>query len=186
VGLYGDHESEQTSSPTILRTCKKCLVPKPLDRFGTFTTRKGNLGRRGKCFDCRDLYAQEHFDELAEYRRTYNKIRRSAKRERDHLRRMEVKKAVDELKKAPCTDCGRSFPPVAMDFDHVGPKSRTIAGMVSGAYKLELILEEIKKCELVCAVCHRLRTSVRKENVAGPLKDRHARRIAPRRRSTTA
>ena len=71
------------------------------------------------------------------------------------------------MKDVPCADCGRRWPPVAMDLDHVhGVKIRSIASLVSGAYNLEIIKAEVAKCEVVCACCHRLRTHLRKENVA--------------------
>ncbi len=53
-----------------------------------------------------------------------------------------------------------------MDFDHLGAKTKSVAMMVAQSYKLELILEEIKKCEVVCACCHRIRTERRKQNFA--------------------
>lgn len=64
------------------------------------------------------------------------------------------------LKGEPCTDCGLTFRPEAMDFDHVrGVKTANVSDMV-GRPTREL-LEEIGKCELVCAVCHRVRTADR-------------------------
>ena len=148
-----------------MRTCKKCGSAKPLDRFESFN-RSGKSWRRGTCYDCRGQYGKENFDRLAEYRRNYNAANRSNKRQKDFDRRTEIKAHIDELKKAPCTDCGKCFPPVCMDFDHVGPKNRAIAGMVFGAYRLPLIIEELKNCELVCANCHRIRTASRKDNLA--------------------
>ena len=72
--------------------------------------------------------------------------------------------ALDELKDSPCNDCGKKFPPVAMDFDHVqGEKTRTISYLVRNS-TWEAVLEEIAKCELVCANCHRVRTSKRGES----------------------
>lgn len=88
----------------------------------------------------------------------------SAGRDRD--RKVSVKAEVDRLKDVPCADCGNRFPAVAMDFDHIGPKNKSIATMVSQGYKIDLILEEIRKCEVVCACCHRVRTSFRKDNLA--------------------
>lgn len=62
-----------------------------------------------------------------------------------------------ELKAAPCTDCGKIFPPVAMDWDHVrGVKVKAISQM--WGWNRERILVELAKCELVCANCHRIRT----------------------------
>lgn len=64
---------------------------------------------------------------------------------------------VRRLKSQPCTDCGKKFPHVAMDFDHVrGKKFKNISAL--GMYPIEVVKREIAKCELVCAVCHRIRS----------------------------
>lgn len=64
---------------------------------------------------------------------------------------------IDGLKARPCTDCGRRFHPVAMDFDHVrGKKLKHISGMWS--WERSKVLVELAKCELVCSNCHRVRT----------------------------
>jgi len=70
---------------------------------------------------------------------------------------------LEELKKAPCVDCGGTFPSVAMDFDHVnGEKKMTISRMLrSSDSRWEDILAEVAKCDLVCANCHRVRTAKR-------------------------
>ncbi len=71
---------------------------------------------------------------------------------------------VDQLKLAPCMDCGQTFDPVCMDFDHVrGKKLMDPSRMRYKNYSLETIQEELDKCELVCACCHRLRTKRRAE-----------------------
>lgn len=67
-----------------------------------------------------------------------------------------------ELKRKPCLDCGRSFPPVCMDFDHRPGtvKSIDVARLVSQGPAI--MLEEIEKCDLVCSNCHRIRTHQRR------------------------
>jgi len=71
---------------------------------------------------------------------------------------------VDQLKAEPCVDCGRTFPPAAMDFDHVrGVKVANISQMLRSP-RAELDAE-IAKCELVCATCHRLRGATRRLDV---------------------
>src|SRR5262249_4799464 len=71
--------------------------------------------------------------------------------------------AMAEAAKArPCADCGVQFTPWQMDFDHV--RGTKIAGgsQISQAYTSILkLLEEIAKCEVVCATCHRDRTHKR-------------------------
>ena len=66
------------------------------------------------------------------------------------------------MKSSPCADCGGSFEPVAMDFDHAfGDKKYDISAMMRTQSSFDLILEEVSKCEVVCACCHRVRTAVR-------------------------
>jgi hypothetical protein len=152
-----------------VRWCKRCEQLKPKDRFLAWSTSGGKVQQRGHCLDCRENFAEKRAAELVEYRRQYNAVKRSVKRERDRQRREEVKGAVNKLKDAPCLDCGNRFPPVAMDFDHLGGKTKSIASMVGQAYKLDLILEEISRCALVCACCHRVRTEKRRQNLVAPV-----------------
>lgn len=76
------------------------------------------------------------------------------------IRRAEERKAfMQELKNRPCMDCGGWFNPWQMDFDHRDPKTKVkTVGLIKN-YKA--ILEEISKCDLVCANCHRDRTQKR-------------------------
>jgi len=49
-----------------------------------------------------------------------------------------------------------------MDLDHVhGPKDFKVSEAVQAAYAYPLtrVYEEIAKCEVVCANCHRIRTA---------------------------
>lgn len=72
---------------------------------------------------------------------------------------------LSEMKNAPCSDCGKKYPPYAMDFDHVrGEKIHNISNLVNSASTIEQIKVEIEKCELVCANCHRIRTYKRGYN----------------------
>lgn len=59
----------------------------------------------------------------------------------------------------PCQDCGGFFPEECMDFDHLRDKKFQISWAV--CLKWSVVLEEIAKCDLVCANCHRIRTKKR-------------------------
>ena len=62
-----------------------------------------------------------------------------------------------ELKSAPCSDCHRKFPSVCMDFDHV--RGRKLFDIAQGKeLSMASVRREIKKCDLVCANCHRIRS----------------------------
>lgn len=68
------------------------------------------------------------------------------------------KELVNKYKDVPCADCGHKYPPCVMDFDHIkDTKKFTIANKLRS---VELLLQEIAKCEVVCANCHRIRTHI--------------------------
>ncbi len=67
---------------------------------------------------------------------------------------------------APCMDCDRTFPYCAMDFDHrpgeikswpIGRKS----SLKATDTRKQRVMEEIRKCDYICACCHRIRTKER-------------------------
>lgn len=64
----------------------------------------------------------------------------------------------------PCTDCGGTFHPAAMQWDHLPGHVKTAdlaaLGRRGGRKR---VLEEIEKCELVCANCHATRPHLRRE-----------------------
>lgn len=78
---------------------------------------------------------------------------------REKARRHDRLAWLRSLKDGPCVDCGGRFDPVAMDFDHREAGSKSFAlSQVSRGYSFKRMLEEIAKCDLVCANCHRVRT----------------------------
>lgn len=67
----------------------------------------------------------------------------------------------DRMKTRPCADCGGTFPPCVMDFDHLDPTTKVApVALLRGTQQL---LIEIAKCEVVCANCHRVRTWKRRQ-----------------------
>jgi hypothetical protein len=72
-------------------------------------------------------------------------------------------KLVEYLKGKACVDCQENNPMV-LDFDHLPKyeKSFSIGRAITGSTRSwDSILLEIGKCEIVCANCHRIRTSTR-------------------------
>ena len=64
----------------------------------------------------------------------------------------------DYLKDKSCIDCGNDDIRV-LEFDHVrGEKYNSISRMVNNACSIDRIIKEIKKCEIRCANCHRIKT----------------------------
>lgn len=77
--------------------------------------------------------------------------------------KVKQREQINQLKSVPCADCGGSFPPVCMDFDHLPEfdKVLDVSRMYRGSTPMETILAEIAKCEVVCANCHRIRSCQR-------------------------
>lgn len=79
-------------------------------------------------------------------------------REYNQTRRARGKQIIDEAKhNLPCADCGQIFHPCAMDFHHRNPAEKS--GQISNitTWSEDRIRAELAKCELLCAVCHRIR-----------------------------
>jgi hypothetical protein len=66
---------------------------------------------------------------------------------------------VEFFRTRPCIDCGESDP-VVLEFDHVGDKRFDISKGLRDR-NWQSVLDEIAKCEVVCANCHRRRTARR-------------------------
>ena len=64
------------------------------------------------------------------------------------------------LSKHPCIDCNESNP-IVLEFDHKDGeiKTKAISRMVGEGSSIEDIEKEIKKCDIRCANCHKIKTA---------------------------
>lgn len=138
------------SSDNIMTGLKCCNVCKKEKKLESFPKNKPSADGRGYvCKDCHNLYCKER----------YNKGRKGIVIKQNYARRILLAKFVDSLKEnQPCVDCGKTYEPFCMDFDHLRDKKMGVSKMVHECFSKKKILEEIKKTELVCAYCHRTRT----------------------------
>ncbi len=80
--------------------------------------------------------------------------------ERVRTRQASTLAFLRDLRNAPCADCGVSFLPYQMDFDHRDPSLKSFQ-LTAGRAMLKshaALINEARKCDIVCANCHRLRT----------------------------
>lgn len=57
-----------------------------------------------------------------------------------------------------CADCHEVYPYWMLDFDHRSNKQFNVSWFRNTTTKLETVMTEIAKCDIVCANCHRNRT----------------------------
>lgn len=134
-----------------MKQCKKCLQEKPETEFYT-TTYKDKVYLLNECKQCtlnrtKDNYLKDHDRQ--------KKIRRKNTNKRRKERKQEI---LEYLLFHPCTDCGENDP-VVLEFDHLKNKLFDISDGLMKPW--EVFLEEINKCEVVCANCHKKRTAKR-------------------------
>jgi hypothetical protein len=134
------------------RKCYRCGEIKPVEHFAW--RRKARGQRDSFCRPCRSAYGKEHY---AANRQRY--IDQAGVRKRA-LALERTKFLLEFFVTHPCVDCGETDP-VVLEFDHLGDKLFEISQSLP--YRnWQSILDEMKKCEVVCSNCHRRRTARRR------------------------
>ena len=111
-----------------LKRCIKCFIEKPFNEY--HWQNKAENKRRSDCKECFNNY---------------------------QLRRVNRKRAyvLDYLSTHPCIDCGESDI-VVLEFDHVrGIKRFNVSFAVQQSNSLADVIQEIEKCDVRCANCHK-------------------------------
>jgi hypothetical protein len=81
---------------------------------------------------------------------------------RNSIRKAQLRELINELKNVPCKDCGNSYPPYIMQFDHTGTDKKYNVSQMAVLGSERKIRLEASKCEVVCANCHAIRTYKRR------------------------
>ena len=102
---------------------------------------------------------QEEWEELSYHAQYYylNEERQENMRERQRERRYEKKEFLSEKKSEEgCYFCDEDDP-VCLEFHHRKDEEKTenLSRMATQDYSIKSLKEEIEKCEVICANCHR-------------------------------
>ena len=117
-----------------MKTCKDCKKEKPVEEFASAGVIKGVQYYRKRCKSCYYQFKQ--------------------------IRKNKLRKIFVEFKKQFfCVECGESDIRV-LDFDHLDPseKSFNLGDAIRRGYSFDRIKEEVAKCQVLCANCHRKKT----------------------------
>ena len=124
------------------KICPKCTLTLPIESFNKNKTRKD--GYNGNCKECNKNYLKDHYSRNKDYY-----VKKASKNKRiigDWFR--SYKKTLK------CSKCGDSRWYV-LDFHHERDKDTIVSTMHGQGKSKNSILEEIKKCSVLCSNCHR-------------------------------
>ena len=64
---------------------------------------------------------------------------------------------IDEYKvQQGCQRCGYSASPIGLDLHHRNPSEKDLKISKANSYSRERLIRELEKCDVLCAICHRL------------------------------
>lgn len=135
-----------------MKICTKCNIEKPESSF-YFKNKEQNI-HKSKCIDCCMVYAKHHYKInkpiYLKRAKTFNKNQTVLNRQ----------KMIEFLKSKSCLDCKTQNYRV-LEFDHKNGKDKktNVSNMIC-RYSWETIMEEISKCDIRCANCHRIKTGI--------------------------
>lgn len=134
-----------------MKVCTKCGPPaQPIENFAVRSRARGT--RQAMCKDCQNNYVRAH------YQANCSKYIQKARMRNLEQSRINAEFLVEYLDCHPCVDCGESDI-VVLEFDHLRDKIADVSILSREGYSLERVKQEIDKCEVVCANCHRRRTA---------------------------
>lgn len=171
-----------------MKVCSKCGEEKSVEEFNKNSAKKDGLCLYCKaCIrlytlehkDAKRQYNLEHKEELANKKKVWYQKNKDIinKKETGYKRkkRQEYYDRINLIKSnQPCISCGIIYPSYCMDFDHLPPFQKNFIISYGYKYDWDEVIEEIKKCELICRNCHLERTFLRKRalgisNTAGAI-----------------
>lgn len=111
----------------ITKICKMCGLEKPLDEFPI--NGRGKDNHHSNCKKCMHVKLQDRFEKHREY--------------------------IINMLGGKCIRCGYDKCIDALDLHHRDPNEKDFTLSQKWTYKLDKLIEEAKKCDLLCSNCHR-------------------------------
>lgn len=135
------------------RTCSKCKELKDITEFNKKGKSKTGITQyQPYCRCCNKTRSKAYYRANKVKHKQVTSARRA--KQIAKLQRFMLK----FLYKKRCVNCPEARI-VCLDFDHIrGKKKGLISHMVHGGCSLETLKTEMRKCQLLCANCHRVKT----------------------------
>jgi len=130
----------------IERTCTKCDKKQPIECYSKRSTKSNTY--RTNCKTCQKAFGRAHYKK---YKGTYLT--------RAEGKRLAYAKLIEEYRRHNPCKCGEARWYV-LDFHHRDPNEKSFAvgtGVHNLGYSIDKVKQEMRKCDVVCASCHRKR-----------------------------
>lgn len=131
-----------------LKKCTLCKIEKNKEEFNFKNKKTGLI--QSKCKICTRSQSKKHYDKNKDYYIEKAKVAKETLKERNRMYIWEI------LRKSKCVDCGNGDP-LVLDFDHIMDKNKEISKLIFSA-GIEVLQQEVKKCEIRCCNCHKIKT----------------------------
>lgn len=97
---------------------------------------------------------------LSNYFKDWHNANPGKKKAYRTAQKLRLRSLIRDAKAKPCADCGIQYPYYVMQFDHRDGEIKlfNIGLVVSNRPSVQSLLDEITKCDVVCANCHAERT----------------------------
>lgn len=140
-------EVKRTTKP---RKCFACKKIKPAKEFDT--DRKDRLGIARQCKSCKAKSSKKWRESGKGQKNALLRRERNQQEKREYVRQY--------LLNNPCSVCGETDICV-LEFDHIDPeeKSYNISYLMSKNHCISTLIQEMEKCRVMCANCHKKHTS---------------------------
>jgi hypothetical protein len=138
---------------------KKCTVCRIEKSEQDFFYRSKRLAKRHS--QCKSCYVDKRRKVWKEYYHKHGSKYRQKAVERNRRLKVQTRNLMLEyLKDKRCSHCGINDRRV-LEFDHIdaSTKSFSIASAITSTYSWNKILDEIEKCQILCANCHKIKTA---------------------------
>lgn len=139
-----------------MKLCTKCHQEKPDNEYFVKDKKSGRL--HAQCKQCYKIHRATYYK--AHYQKYHEQYLKRATKQREAKRAEYRTNMLNYLKNQKCKVCGENDIRV-LEFDHIDETTKlfSISQGISKGYSWELILQEINKCQILCANCHKKRTA---------------------------
>jgi len=133
----------------VMKRCGICKQDRPKTEYNVANNRKDGL--QSHCRECNKIRSKAYYSRNTVAHKLETK-------KRNKVRFKEIKEQLfNYYLNHPCEECGETNP-LVLEFDHQHSKSDNISNMLMSKTSWKRIMEEIHKCKVLCANCHKIKT----------------------------